>query len=67
MSSGDGMSQSLVGRYDDRIAGVLSCYDRIVITGPQCGNLRSGRPAVQLRLRPAKLGDIGNGLVRPNA
>ena len=27
------MSQSLVERYDDRIAGVLSCYDRIVITG----------------------------------
>ena len=27
------MSQSLTDRYDDRIAGVLSCYDRIVITG----------------------------------
>jgi hypothetical protein len=27
------MSQSLTERYDDRIAGVLSCYDRIVITG----------------------------------
>jgi hypothetical protein len=27
------MSQSLTGRYDDRIAGVLSCYDRVVITG----------------------------------
>ena len=27
------MSQSLVERYDDRIAGILSCYDRIVITG----------------------------------
>ena len=27
------MSQSLVDRYDDRIGGVLSCYDRIVITG----------------------------------
>ena len=26
------MSQSLVERYDDRIAGVLSCYDRVVIT-----------------------------------
>src|SRR5271165_7437995 len=28
-----GMSQSLTERYDDRIAGVLSCYDRVVITG----------------------------------
>ena len=27
------MSQSLMERYDDRIAGVLSCYDRLVITG----------------------------------
>ena len=27
------MSQSLTERYDDRIVGVLSCYDRIVITG----------------------------------
>ena len=27
------MSQSLTDRYDDRIAGMLSCYDRVVITG----------------------------------
>jgi hypothetical protein len=27
------MSQCLTERYDDRIAGVLSCYDRVVITG----------------------------------
>jgi hypothetical protein len=27
------MSQSLTDRYDDRIGGVLSCYDRVVITG----------------------------------
>ena len=27
------MTQSLTDRYDDRIAGVLSCYDRMVITG----------------------------------
>jgi hypothetical protein len=27
------MSQSLTERYDDRIAGVLSCYDSVVITG----------------------------------
>jgi hypothetical protein len=27
------MSQSLTERYDDQIAGVLSCYDRVVITG----------------------------------
>ena len=27
------MSESLVKRYDERIAGVLSCYDRVVITG----------------------------------
>ncbi len=27
------MSSALMERYDDRIAGVLSCYDRVVITG----------------------------------
>jgi hypothetical protein len=27
------MANALVERYDDRIAGVLSCYDRVVITG----------------------------------
>jgi hypothetical protein len=27
------MSQSLTERYDDRMAGMLSCYDRLVITG----------------------------------
>jgi hypothetical protein len=27
------MTQSLIDRYDDRIAGVLSCYDRMVIIG----------------------------------
>ncbi len=27
------MSQTLTERYADKIAGVLSCYDRIVITG----------------------------------
>ena len=27
------MTQSLTERYDERIAGVLSCYDRVVITG----------------------------------
>jgi hypothetical protein len=27
------MTQSLTERYDGRIAGVLSCYDRVVITG----------------------------------
>ena len=27
------MSQSLTERYDERIAGILSCYDRVVITG----------------------------------
>ncbi len=30
---GYGMSQSLMDRYDDRISGVLSCYDRMVTTG----------------------------------
>jgi len=30
---GDGMAQSLTERYDDRIGGILSCYDRVVITG----------------------------------
>src|SRR5258707_14123558 len=27
------MTGSLTERYDDRIAGVLSCYDRVVVTG----------------------------------
>lgn len=27
------MSQSLTERYDEQIAGVLSCYDRVVVTG----------------------------------
>jgi hypothetical protein len=27
------MTSALEDRYDDRIAGVLSCYDRVVITG----------------------------------
>src|SRR5947209_3350829 len=30
---GGGMTQSLTERYDERISGVLSCYDRVVITG----------------------------------
>jgi hypothetical protein len=29
---GGGMTQSLTERYDERITGVLSCYDRVVIT-----------------------------------
>jgi hypothetical protein len=29
----DAMTRALVDRYDDRIAGVLSCYDRVVIAG----------------------------------
>jgi len=36
------MSQLLTERYRDRLAGVLSCYDRIVITGPCRGVLRGG-------------------------
>jgi hypothetical protein len=31
------MAQSLTERYDERIAGVLSCYDRLVITGTLLG------------------------------
>jgi hypothetical protein len=27
------MSQSLTERYDERIVGMLSCYNRLVITG----------------------------------
>jgi len=27
------MTRSLTERYDDRIAGVLCCYDRVVVTG----------------------------------
>jgi hypothetical protein len=29
----DAMTRALVDRYDDRIAGVLSCYDRVAIAG----------------------------------
>src|SRR5271165_6968110 len=36
------MSQSLTERYDDRIAGVLSCYDRVVITGTLPGVCYAG-------------------------
>lgn len=32
------MSQSLTERYDERIAGVLSYYDRVVITGTLPGS-----------------------------
>ncbi len=31
------MSQSLTDRYDERIAGALSCYGRLVITGTLAG------------------------------
>jgi hypothetical protein len=31
------MSRSLTERYDERIAGVLSCYDRLVVTGTMPG------------------------------
>ena len=27
------MASALIERYDDRISGVLSCYDRVVVTG----------------------------------
>ena len=27
------MTRSLTERYEDRIAGVLTCYDRVVVTG----------------------------------
>ena len=31
------MSRSLTERYDERIAGVLSCYDRLIVTGTMPG------------------------------
>ena len=37
------MASALVERYDDRIAGVLSCYDRVVITGTLPGGVLRGR------------------------
>ena len=50
------MSQSLTERYDDRIAGVLSCYDRMVITGTlPDGVLRRRDDAVSLRQRDPHL------------
>ena len=33
LSPGGSMSQSLTERYGERIAGILSCYDRLVVTG----------------------------------
>jgi hypothetical protein len=46
------MSQSLTERYDERIAGVLSCYDRLVITGMLPGKLCShSRQSVSYRRR----------------
>src|SRR5271165_3127164 len=36
------MTQSLTDRYDDRIGGVLSCYDRVVITGTLPGVCYAG-------------------------
>src|SRR3990170_8599715 len=36
------MTQSLTERYRDRLAGVLSCYDRIVITGTLPGVCYAG-------------------------
>jgi hypothetical protein len=32
-AGGDSLTQALTERYGDRIGGVLSCYDRLVITG----------------------------------
>jgi len=36
------MTQMLTGRYRDRLAGALSCYDRIVITGTLPGACYAG-------------------------
>ena len=36
------MSQPLTERYDERIAGILSCYDRVVITGTLPGVCYAG-------------------------
>jgi hypothetical protein len=35
------MSQGLVDRHDERIAGVLSCYDQIILTGTLPGVCRA--------------------------
>jgi hypothetical protein len=48
------MGSALLERYDDRIAGVLSCYDRVVITGTLptvCSRFPSFRKSDEWRKR----------------
>lgn len=61
------MTGSLTERYEDRIAGVLSCYDRVVVTGTlptvcyaagMTKFLYAREPAVG---RPAQQGAIARG------
>jgi len=51
------MSQSLTDRYSDRIAGVLSCYDRVVITGTLPGVCYAGGMTRYLNARGIRIFD----------
>ena len=53
---GWGMGQSLTERYEDRIAGVLSCYDRVVITGTVPVYWLRVFPALGFGRKPRKCG-----------
>src|SRR5712671_5479837 len=72
------MTGSLTERYDDRIAGVLSCYDRVVVTGTASAPgsafiTRSASTrawAIARRVRPTKQnarGYVDDRLRRPAA
>lgn len=51
------MAQSLTERYRDRLAGVLSCYDRIVITGTLPGACYAGGMTSFLYARKIRIFD----------
>lgn len=51
------MAQSLIERYRDRLAGVLSCYDRIVITGTLPGACYAGGMTSFLYARKIRIFD----------
>jgi NADPH-dependent 2,4-dienoyl-CoA reductase/sulfur reductase-like enzyme len=50
------MSQSLVDRYDDRIAGILSCYDPVVITDRDTRKV--GTVNLATDIQPVPQGDL---------
>jgi hypothetical protein len=51
------MTQSLTDRYDERIGGVLSCYDRVVITGTLPGVCYAGGMTRYLKANGVRIFD----------